>query len=41
MVVTTASSAGAVKIAGLDQELAADLTHELVQITDAVPEDAT
>lgn len=41
VVVTTASSAGAVKIAGLAQEHAAELTHELAQVTDATPGDAT
>lgn len=41
VVVTTASSAGAVRIAGLDEQLAAVLTHQLSQLTDATPGDAT
>lgn len=41
VVVTTASSAGAVRIAGLDEELAADLVHRLAQVTHAIPGDAT
>ncbi len=39
--VTTASSAGPVTIAGLDNESAADLAEELTDITQATPGDAT
>ncbi|TDE07368.1 PH domain-containing protein [Jiangella asiatica] len=39
--VTTASSAGAVKIEGLDHERAADLSEELTRITHETPGDAT
>ena len=39
--VTTASSAGAVKIEGLDHEQAADLAEELTRITHETPGDAT
>ncbi|WP_283137223.1 PH domain-containing protein [Rhizohabitans arisaemae] len=39
--VTTASTAGALRIVGLDQELAAELTRRLTEITQATPGDAT
>ncbi|PZF79104.1 PH domain-containing protein [Jiangella anatolica] len=39
--VTTASSAGAVKIEGLDHEQAAELAEELTRITHETPGDAT
>lgn len=39
--VTTASSAGAVKIEGLDHEQAAELAEELTRITHDTPGDAT
>ncbi|MFI6319398.1 PH domain-containing protein [Nonomuraea sp. NPDC050556] len=39
--VTTASSAGAIKIEALDHELAADLAERLTKITQATPGDAT
>ncbi|PZG17795.1 hypothetical protein C1J01_17140 [Nonomuraea aridisoli] len=39
--VTTASSAGAVKIEALDHELAAELAERLTAITQATPGDAT
>lgn len=39
--VTTASAKGAVRIAGLDAEQAADLAAELTRITQATPGDAT
>ncbi|MPY79448.1 MAG: PH domain-containing protein [Actinophytocola sp.] len=39
--VTTASAKGAVRIVGLDAELAADLAAELTRITQATPGDAT
>ncbi|MGW4030813.1 PH domain-containing protein [Streptomyces sp. NPDC004838] len=39
--VTTASSRGAIKIAGLDHELAAELAERLTLITQATPGDAT
>ncbi|ACQ81554.1 membrane-flanked domain protein [Beutenbergia cavernae DSM 12333] len=41
LVVTTASSAGAVKLEGLDAETAAELAAELTRLTDATPGDAT
>lgn len=41
LVVTTASSKGAVQVAGLDGERAADLAVELTRATQAVPGDAT
>jgi membrane protein YdbS with pleckstrin-like domain len=41
VVVTTASSAGAVKLEGLDQEEAAALAERLTELTDATPGDAT
>lgn len=41
VVVTTASSAGAVEIEGLDHELAADLVERLTARTQATPGDAT
>jgi len=41
VVVTTASSAGAVNLEGLDHEAAAELAEELTQLTDATPGDAT
>lgn len=39
--VTTASSRGAIKIEGLDHELAAELAERLTRITQATPGDAT
>ncbi|MFG2645343.1 PH domain-containing protein [Streptomyces sp. NPDC048370] len=39
--VTTASSKGALRIEGLDHELAADLAEKLTRITQATPGDAT
>ncbi|MFF0447787.1 PH domain-containing protein [Streptomyces sp. NPDC004609] len=39
--VTTASSKGAIKIAGLDHEVAAELAARLTHITGATPGDAT
>lgn len=39
--VTTASSKGAIRIEGLDHELAADLAERLTLITQATPGDAT
>ncbi|MFC4001181.1 PH domain-containing protein [Prauserella oleivorans] len=39
--VTTASAKGAVKIPGLDHELAEDLVHQLTETTQATPGDAT
>ncbi|MFI5807458.1 PH domain-containing protein [Streptomyces sp. NPDC051561] len=39
--VTTASAKGAVKIEGLDHEMAAELAEQLTQITGATPGDAT
>ncbi|MEU8888335.1 PH domain-containing protein [Streptomyces sp. NPDC048442] len=41
VVVTTASSKGAVRIEGLDHEVAAELAERLTQITGATPGDAT
>lgn len=41
VVVTTASSAGAVKLVGLDKETAAELADELTRLTEATPGDAT
>ncbi|MCX5201959.1 PH domain-containing protein [Streptomyces sp. NBC_00237] len=41
VVVTTASAKGAVKIEGLDHEVAAELAEQLTQITGATPGDAT
>lgn len=41
VVVTTASSAGAVTLEGLDHEVAAELAEELTRLTDATPGDAT
>lgn len=41
VVVTTASSAGPVTIAGLEHKQAAELAHELSLITNATPGDAT
>lgn len=41
LVVTTASSAGPVTIAGIEHEQAAELAHELSLITNATPGDAT
>ncbi|MGR8011219.1 PH domain-containing protein [Streptomyces hypolithicus] len=41
VIVTTASSKGAVKIEGLDHELARELAERLTQITRATPGDAT
>ncbi|MCT4355059.1 PH domain-containing protein [Streptomyces sp. Je 1-79] len=39
--VTTASSKGAIRVEGLDHELAADLAEKLTRITQATPGDAT
>ena len=39
--VTTASAKGAVKIEGLEQELAAELAQQLTETTQAIPGDAT
>lgn len=39
--VTTASSRGAIRIAGLDHEVAAELAGRLTEITQATPGDAT
>ncbi|MFC5800600.1 PH domain-containing protein [Streptomyces formicae] len=39
--VTTASSKGAIRIEGLDHELAAELARQLTRITQATPGDAT
>ncbi|MFE4830070.1 PH domain-containing protein [Streptomyces sp. NPDC056672] len=41
VIVTTASSKGAVHIEGLDHELAAELAERLTRITEATPGDAT
>ncbi|MFD3512332.1 PH domain-containing protein [Streptomyces sp. NPDC058657] len=41
VVVTTASAKGAVKIEGLDHEVAAELAEQLTRITGATPGDAT
>jgi uncharacterized protein len=41
VIVTTASSKGAIKIEGLDSELAAELAERLTRITQATPGDAT
>lgn len=41
LVVTTASSAGAVELEGLDHEQAAELAQRLTELTDATPGDAT
>jgi membrane protein YdbS with pleckstrin-like domain len=41
VVVTTASAKGAVRIEGLDHEVAAELAEQLTQITGATPGDAT
>ena len=41
LVVTTASAKGAVRIAGLDGERAAELAERLTRATQAVPDDAT
>ncbi|MFI2349184.1 PH domain-containing protein [Streptomyces sp. NPDC019443] len=41
VIVTTASSKGAIKIEGLDHELAAELAEQLTRITQATPGDAT
>lgn len=41
VIVTTASSKGAIKIEGLDHEVAAELAEQLTQITQATPGDAT
>jgi membrane protein YdbS with pleckstrin-like domain len=41
VIVTTASSKGAIKIEGLDHELAAALAEQLTRITQATPGDAT
>jgi membrane protein YdbS with pleckstrin-like domain len=41
VVVTTASSAGAVELQGLDQEQASALAARLTELTDAAPGDAT
>jgi uncharacterized protein len=39
--VTTASSAGAIKIEALDHEVAAELAERLTALTQATPGDAT
>nr|AXL06648.1 hypothetical protein [uncultured bacterium] len=41
LIVTTASSAGAVTIKGLDQDIAASLAHRLADVTALIPQDAT
>ncbi|MFE3326304.1 PH domain-containing protein [Streptomyces sp. NPDC059176] len=41
VIVTTASSRGAIRIGGLDHELAAELAERLTRITQATPGDAT
>lgn len=41
LVVTTASSAGAVKLEGLEHNQAAELAERLTELTDATPGDAT
>ncbi|MFI9583025.1 PH domain-containing protein [Streptomyces sp. NPDC052236] len=41
VIVTTASSKGAIKIEGLDHALAAELAERLTRITQATPGDAT
>ncbi|MEJ8634262.1 MULTISPECIES: PH domain-containing protein [Streptomyces] len=41
VIVTTASSKGAIKIEGLDHEVAAELAEQLTHITQATPGDAT
>jgi membrane protein YdbS with pleckstrin-like domain len=41
VIVTTASSKGAIKIEGLDHGLAAELAQQLTRITQATPGDAT
>jgi membrane protein YdbS with pleckstrin-like domain len=41
VVVTTASSAGAIKLEGLEQEQASELAARLTELTDATPGDAT
>lgn len=41
VIVTTASSKGAIKIEGLDHELAEELARQLTRITQATPGDAT
>jgi uncharacterized protein len=41
VIVTTASSKGAIKIEGLDHEVAAELAEQLTRITQATPGDAT
>lgn len=41
VVVTTASSAGAVKLEGIDHDQAAELAERLTELTDATPGDAT
>jgi membrane protein YdbS with pleckstrin-like domain len=41
LVVTTASSAGEIKLEGLEQEQASALAERLTQLTDATPGDAT
>ncbi|MEV6397528.1 PH domain-containing protein [Streptomyces sp. NPDC051907] len=41
VIVTTASSKGAIKIEGLDHALAAELAEQLTRITQATPGDAT
>jgi uncharacterized protein len=41
VIVTTASSKGAIKIEGLDHEIAAELAEQLTRITQATPGDAT
>ncbi|ONI76411.1 hypothetical protein ALI144C_35315 [Actinosynnema sp. ALI-1.44] len=41
LIITTASSAGAVTVKGLDGEVAAELAHRLADITKLIPQDAT
>jgi membrane protein YdbS with pleckstrin-like domain len=41
LIVTTASSAGALTVKGLDREVAAELAHQLADIAKLVPQDAT
>lgn len=41
LVVTTASSAGEIKLEGLEQDLATELAEHLTRLTDAAPGDAT
>lgn len=41
VVVTTASSAGAVKLSGLDHDAAVEISEELTRLTESTPGDAT